>query len=333
MHCMDVSVVLSTYNRARVVGAAIEALLAQETGGLTYEVLIVDNNSTDNTKQVIESYAQQDCRVKYVFEGKQGVAYGRNAGIALTRGEYIAFCDDDVTVSPTWLRTLYEELLRYPDADFIGGKVLPLWKNTPPAWIDAKMAPLALQDYGDVPLRVSSENPRCLISACLAVRRQAFDRAGLFDPATQRVGNSIGSSEDHDWEMKVWQRGGYGVYVPSILCYAEVPPERQVKSYHRRWHLGNGKFSAIAWRPNFEGGAFQLLGVPAFVYRQLLEAAFSYFGTLIRGDAAEAFDRENNLFFFLGFVGERWKQRLSGRSKTDSAASAGSTPAHSTEPS
>lgn len=312
---MDVSVVMSTYNRAHVLGAAIEALLRQETGGLAYEVLIVDNNSTDHTKQVIESYARNDSRLRYVFEKKQGVAYGRNAGIALTKGEYIAFCDDDVIVSPSWLRNFHEALLRYPDADFIGGKVLPLWKNTPPKWIDSKMAPLALQDYGDTPERVSKDNPRCLISACLAVRRQAFERAGLFDPATQRVGNSIGSSEDHDWELKVWHRGGYGMYVPDVICYAEVPPERQVRSYHRRWHLGNGKFTAIARQPEFEGGSFQLLDVPAFLYRQTVESGLRYLSSVLRGRSIEAFHRENRLFFYLGFVGERWKQQLMGRPK------------------
>lgn len=331
---MDVSVVISTYNRASILGRAIEALLVQDTGGLTYEVVIVDNNSTDNTKQVIESYAQRDSRIKYAFEKKQGVAYGRNTGIALTQGEYILFCDDDVTVSPNWLQKLHEELLRYPDADFVGGRVLPFWKNAPPAWLDVRMAPLALQDYGDTPQRVSAENPRCLISACLGVRRRAFDRAGLFDPATQRVGNSIGSSEDHDWEMKVWQNGGFGVYVPSVLCYAEVPPVRQLKSYHRRWHLGNGKFAAIAPGRQFEGGAFRLLGVPPFVYRQLLEAASHYLAALLRqGNSASTFERENKLFFFLGFVRERWNQTLFRRNNTASAVSPDSAPAHSPDPS
>lgn len=330
---MNVSVVMSTYNRARLLGPAIEALLAQDTGGLTYEVLVVDNNSTDNTKQVIESYAERDPRIKYVFEKKQGVAYGRNAGIALTKGKYIAFCDDDVTVTPTWLRSLHEALLRYPDADFVGGKVLPLWKGTPPSWIDSKMSPLALQDYGETPQLVSKENPRCLISACLAVRRQAFERAGLFDPATQRVGNSIGSSEDHDWELKVWQRGGYGVYVPSVLCYAEVPPERQVKSYHRRWHLGNGKFTAIARQPGFEGGSFQLLDVPAFMYRQTFEAGLSYLGSLLRGKSSEAFHRENRFFFYLGFLRERWKQQLTGKGKTFPSSPSGASAASSSDPS
>ncbi len=330
---MNISVVMSTYNRSSVLGQALDGLVAQEADSLSFEIIIVDNNSTDNTRQVIESYAQRDGRIRYVSEKKQGVAYGRNAGIAAAKGEYIAFCDDDVIVTPDWLRKLHAALLRFPEADFVGGKVLPVWKTPPPAWLNATLAPLALQDYGEVPEVVSIDNQRCLISACLAVRRGAFERAGTFDPATQRVGNGIGSTEDHEWEMKVWTNGGIGVYVPDVACYAEIPAYRMVKSYHRRWHLGHGKFSAIAWRPNFQGGAFQLLGVPAFVYRQLAEAASHYFGALVQGKSAETFDRENKLFFFLGFVRERWKQRLTGRHKTDSAASPGASPAHSPDPS
>ena len=326
---MDVSVVMSTYNRSGVLGQALDGLTAQEAGGLSHEVIIVDNNSTDNTRQVIESYAQRDGRIRYVFEKKQGVAYGRNAGISAAQGKYIAFCDDDVIVTPDWLRKMHAALLRFPEADFVGGKVLPVWKTAVPAWLNSRLAPLALQDYGEAPEVMSLENQRCLISACLAVRRRAFERAGYFDPATQRVGNGIGSTEDHEWEMKVWARGGIGVYVPDVACYAEIPAYRMVKSYHRRWHLGHGKFSAIAQRREFEGGAFRLLGVPAFVYRQLLQAASRYFGTLIQGNSAEAFDRENKLFFFLGFVRERWKQTLSGRNKTDSASSPGPAPAQS----
>jgi glycosyltransferase involved in cell wall biosynthesis len=327
---MNISVVMSTYNRANFLGQAIEALLSQETRGLSYELVVVDNNSTDNTKQVIESYARRDPKVKYVFEKRQGVAYGRNAGIEVAQGEYLAFCDDDVIVPPDWVRQMHAALLRYPDADFIGGKVLVRWGAPPPRWLDERMAPLACQDFGDKPFKVSLEFQRCLISANLGVRRRAFERAGLFDPTTQRVGDGIGSTEDYDWELSVWQSGGHGMYVPDVVCSAVVPARRMVKSYHRRWHLGHGKFNAIARRSDYEGGSFRLLDVPAFMYRQVGEVAFQYLGSLMRGNFAEAFHHENLLFFYLGFIRERWKQQLLGRGKELSPASvpaASATPA------
>jgi glycosyltransferase involved in cell wall biosynthesis len=313
---MDISVVMSTYNRANVLGMALDSLVAQDVGDLSYEVVIVDNNSTDGTRQIVESYMQRDSRLRYVFEKRQGLAYGRNAGIAAAQSDFIAFCDDDIVVPPDWARKLHASLAKHQEADFVGGKVLPLWKITPPAWLTGKLPPLALQDYGDETEVVSLANQRCLIGACLAMRRRAFERAGYFDTATQRVGDSVGSTEDHEWEMKVWLNGGIGVYVPDVICYAEIPPDRMVKSYHRRWHLGHGKFTAIAPRSAYDGGAFQLLGVPAFVYRQLVETVARYLRTLAKGKPAETFHLENQLFFFIGFVCERWKRALMGHRRT-----------------
>jgi glucosyl-dolichyl phosphate glucuronosyltransferase len=308
---MEISVVMSTYNRCDLLDQDIEALLNQKTDGVEYEVILVDNNSTDNTARKIASYAQRDSRLRYVFEGRQGVAYGRNAGIAAARADVIAFCDDDVYVAEDWLQKIRQALLRYPEAEFVGGKVLPVWRQPPPRWIMTKMGPLALQDYGEEPMRVSMENARCLVSACLAVRRRAFDKAGLFPLETQRVKDSVGSSEDYEWELEVWKYGGHGMYVPDIICYCEVPASRLVKSYHRRWHLGHGKFNALARRRDFEGGRWRVLDVPAFVYRQILGAALGTVAQSIKGNSAAAFEQENYLLFYFGFIRERWKAQLS----------------------
>jgi glycosyltransferase involved in cell wall biosynthesis len=312
---MDISVVMSTYNRCDLLDKDIEALLNQKTDGLEYEIIIVDNNSTDRTAEKVASYAQRDYRVRYVFEGRQGVAYGRNAGIAAARGDAIAFCDDDVFVAENWLQRMHEALLRYPEADFVGGKVIAVWKQPPPRWLMTKMAPLALQDYGEEPMRVSMENAVCLVSACLGIRRRALDKAGLFPLETQRVKDSVGSSEDYEWELEVWKYGGHGMYVPDIVCYCEVPASRLLKSYHRRWHLGHGKFNALGRRRDFEGGRWRFLDVPAFMYRQIAASAIRTAVYSLRHDWAAAFEQENYLFFYFGFIRERWKVQFSGGRK------------------
>lgn len=309
---MDISVVMSTYNRCGLLDQDISALLGQKTNRLEYEVIVVDNNSTDNTAGKIAAYAHQDSRVRYIFEGLQGVAYGRNAGIRAARADLIAFCDDDVYVAENWLQSIYDALARYPDAEFVGGKVVPVWKQPPPKWLMTNMAPLALQDYGEQPMRVSMENARCLVSACLGVRRRALDRAGLFPLETQRVKDSVGSSEDYEWELEVWKYGGHGMYVPEPICYCEIPASRLVKSYHRRWHLGHGKFNALARRRDFEGGRWRFLDVPAFMYRQLAGAAIGTVMQTMRGNPAAAFEQENFLLFYFGFIKERWKTQLPG---------------------
>jgi glycosyltransferase involved in cell wall biosynthesis len=309
----DLSVVLSTYNRGALLKNALDRLLLQETSGIDYEILIVDNNSSDDTKQVVLSYIERDVHFRYIFEPRQGLSFARNAGIAAARSDLIVFCDDDVEVSPTWLQKNYDASVRFPEADYIGGRVLPIWSGPVPAWVKRTMAPFALSDLGDDALIVSPAKPHCLVGASLAVRRRALTKAGLFSIETQRVKNEIGSTEDFDWQIKVWAYGGHGVYVPDIVCKTEVPRDRLSKSYHRRWHLGHGKFNAIARRPQWDGDR-RLLGVPAFMYRQALEATFEFVKFLLRGKRAEAFESEMNFLFYVGFVRHRWKIELLGTS-------------------
>jgi hypothetical protein len=85
--------------------------------------------------------------------------------------------------------------------------------------------------------------------------------------------------------------------------------DRLSKSYHRRWHLGHGKFNAIARRPEWEGTR-RLLGVPMFMYRQAIEAFLQLSKSLLRADRAGAFECEMNLLFYLGFFKQRWKTHL-----------------------
>jgi glucosyl-dolichyl phosphate glucuronosyltransferase len=309
---VDLSVVLSTYNRGALLKNALEKLVAQQSSGMEYEILVVDNNSTDHTKQLVQSFVERDPHFRYIFEPKQGLSYARNAGIEAARSDLIVFCDDDVEVAPDWVQKYHEASQRFPDADYIGGRVLPIWSGPVPGWVRRTMAPFALSDLGEEAFVVSPERPHCLVGASLAVRRRAFEKAGLFSIETQRVKNSIGSTEDFDWQIKVWAYGGHGVYVPEIVCATEVPRDRLSKKYHRRWHLGHGKFNAIARRPQWDGKR-RLLGVPAYMYRQAMESAVGSAKYLLKGDKAEAFEREANLLFYIGFIKQRWKMHLDRR--------------------
>ena len=316
---MDISVIISTYNRCDLLGRAISSILAQEADTPPFELIVVNNNCTDDTSKVIDSFVSRDARVRTVFEKRQGLSYGRNAGIAAAQGQFIIFTDDDVVVTPNWVRKFHEAFLQYPDAAFFGGKVLPIWELEPESWLDALSPPLALQDMGNQPVKVTFEVQRCLIGACLGIRRSTFDKVGLFDPATQRVGDSIGSTEDHDWELSVWETGAYGLYVPDIVCAAEISANRMTKSYHRRWHFGHGKFSAISQRSEYAGGRFQVLDVPAFMYRQIVQYAFRTVIARLRGREKEAFNYETFVHFYSGFIRQRWRSALSGRGRQSTA--------------
>jgi glycosyltransferase involved in cell wall biosynthesis len=292
MATCQLSVVVSTYNRADRLPPALASLLCQ-TGDIAYEVIVVDNNSSDGTSDVIAGIAASDSRVRHVFEPRQGLSHGRNAGIARARASIVAFTDDDVRVAPDWVAQIRKTFDEHRDVGYVGGRVLPHWLRTPPAWLTtAHWAPLALQDYGDEEMVVGPDRAICLVGASLAFRRQVFDRVGLFAPALGRIKDGIGSTEDHDLQLRAWRAGLRGLYTPAIVSTADVTPDRMVKAYHRRWHRGHGRHCALMrlreYVPADLGPLSEprdlvvLFGSPAFVYAELLRNARRWLGAAVR---------------------------------------------------
>jgi len=307
------SIVLPTYNRAAELPLAVESALDQTASPDSYEIIVVDNNSTDGTAEVIgELTAQYPGRVFGVLERRQGVAYARQAGIDAARAELVGFFDDDVRIAREWVETILRTFEQHPDIDVLGGKVLPSWTAPPPAWLTSvHWAPLALQDFGDAPMSVSRENPRGLISANLACRKSIFERVGGFSPEFQRVKDSIGSLEDDEWIRRLWRSGGRALYVPDLVTYTIVPASRLTRTYHRRWHKGHGRFYAKLRADEMERtsvGTF--LGVPAHLYRSAGADVVGWIRAAIAGQADRAFLHETRLRFFRGFVHQRFAERL-----------------------
>jgi glycosyltransferase involved in cell wall biosynthesis len=308
-----VSVVLPTYNRAAALPHAVGSALHQTASPSSYEVIVVDNNSTDETAQVIERLQEEfPGRLRSILEQRQGVAYARQAGIDASRADIVAFFDDDVRVAPDWIENIVRLFRERPDVECVGGKVLPVWSAPPPSWLTAAhWAPLALQDFGDAPMMVSLENPRALISANMACRKRVFAKVGGFSPQFQRVKDGIGSLEDDEWIRRLWKAGGRALYAPELVTSTEVPSSRLTRAYHRRWHRGHGRFYALLRAEEMERSSLgSFLGVPAHMYRAAVGDLAGWLTATVRGRADLAFLHEVKLRFFRGFFGARWTERL-----------------------
>lgn len=316
----DVSVVISTYNRAEVLPYALESLLQQEPPHLRYEIVVVDNNSTDSTRAVVESLTARGYRhLRYLFEPRQGLAYGRNAGILASTAPIIAFTDDDVTVGPDWVQTLKEAFEAYPETDCIGGRVLPRWSRPVPSWLTREhWGPLALLDYGDAPFYVNASKRLCLIGANTAFRRAVFSRIGLLASHVQSYKREV-ATEDHELLLRLWRSGGQGLYLPNLLVTSDIASERVTKAYHRRWHKRHGRSLAIMHDEGFEQTRRGwVLGAPGWICRTAVEGAVRCVGSLLRGDPDRAFLHETRLRFSVGFLATRWREFLS-RASSDKA--------------
>jgi glycosyltransferase involved in cell wall biosynthesis len=307
----DVSVVISTYNRAPSLVLTLESLLRQETPpGLHYEIIVVDNNSTDNTREVVEGLRSRGFwRLLYRFESRQGVSYGRNTGISVARAPIVAFTDDDNDVSPAWVATIKATLDAHPGVDVLGGPILPRWPFPPPRWLDRRhWSPLAIMDYGDHPFPSNAASPICFLTANLAVRREAFERVGAFSPSFPR-------GQDHEFLLRFWRAGGQAWYVPALVAHARIQPARLTRRYHREWHRRHGVAAASMRLQESIGplgslldapvGGSALSGAPPFVYGELFRETKAWVGSLPRGNASLRLHHSDRMRYLARYLRER----------------------------
>jgi len=276
-HQPDISVVISTHNRSALLARALGALVNQEVPpGLAYEVVVVDNGSTDDTRQVVDRFSAGAAVVRYVHEPRLGVSYGRNTGIWTTTAPLIAFTDDDNIVCRGWVATIKALMDAHPDAWAVGGPVRAEWPDHIPSWLDRRhWGPLAILDYGNTTFYTSARDPRCLLTANLAFRREVFDRIDGFSADFPRC-------QDHELLVRLWQAGGLALYAPALVVGATIETERLTRPYHRRWHARHGRFSAAMQSEELLDSAgglrpaplsrAALFAVPPHVYAELVRA-------------------------------------------------------------
>lgn len=334
---MKYSVVIATHNRAQDLEKTLASLAALQPDG-PWEVIVVDNNSTDDTRRVVDSAAAVfPVPVKYVFESRQGRSPALNAGIRIARGEIVATTDDDVRVPAGWLNAASAALERL-QCEYVGGRVLPIWGAEPPAWLARRpgkqWAVVALLDYGPEPMEFGARVP---LGVNMAFRREALDRAGLFDPDTGRKAGTLLGQEVREWCIRARKVGVRGFYTPAMVVEHIIPASRLRKAYFRRWFYWRGISRARLYErsgldmeaPESTTLEFSrvphVLGVPRYLYRRAAEHAIGWVSASLRRDPVTAFDHETWLWFFAGILRQRVRD-VWGRRSTAKAGLPARTP-------
>jgi len=269
---VDVSVLICTYQRARLLGGALDALRGQRLpAGRSWEIVVVDNNSTDDTKDVVARFAESaPARVRYVFEPRQGHSHARNAALAEADGAVLAFMDDDVRPAEDWLSAALAALDR-EDVDIVGGRILPLWESTPPAWLEDNAElydNLALMTYADRQRLVLPFAPVPRIwGANFVLRRRVVETVGLFDVNRGHVGTKLSGGDETDYIRRAIEQGLVAVYDPALSVHHLVPRDRMRRGYFRRWVYDYSEGKA-ATEPLPAGAP--LFGAPRWMYRRAL---------------------------------------------------------------
>jgi glycosyltransferase involved in cell wall biosynthesis len=330
-HHLDATVLICTYNRGNLLGETLDAIAKIRTA-LAWEVVVVDNNSTDRTRSVVESrQAHYPITLRYLFEPRQGNSFALNTGIAATHATIIAFTDDDVRVSEEWLQAGCAPMLSNPAIDYTGGPVRPIWDAPPPAWVDQTRSDLwgtlAILDYGRTSF-VFEERKRVPLGANMAVRRTLFDHVGNFDTNLGRVRNSLRGQAQAEFFCRSRNAGARGVYVPAMAVEHHVPASRLTRSYFRRWWFmkGVGRQRLEQIHPMTELGVDllqvpKIAGIPRYIYGSAVRDVGGYLGALATGDRLGAVRHETMLCYFAGYVRGSLSADVSPRSAECIAAS------------
>jgi glycosyltransferase involved in cell wall biosynthesis len=309
----DVSVVVPTYNRSLLLGRTLDSLLAQRTDSLRYEILVVDNGSTDDTREVVKSFARRFPALQYLFEQRQGVSHARNTGIAAASAPIVALIDDDVEADGAWIDEIRRAFDAQPDIDCIGGRIEGRYAEPPPAWFTPRhWGPVALQAEKGSSRHVDANHASaCLMTANFAARRAALQEVGGFSPEFLR-------DEDREIQLRLWAAGKRGLYVPEMVVTAEVPRERLLKRYHRRFHIRAGASHArMRYRDRIDHDgrllpepiyATTLLGTPGFIYRDLLHHAGQWMRSVATLHWNRAFYHETRVLYFGSYVWTRLRE-------------------------
>jgi glycosyltransferase involved in cell wall biosynthesis len=318
---MKFSIVIPTYNRAMELRETLYSL-GKISSSESWEVIVVDNNSNDNTAAVVAEIARSfPVELRYIFEGQQGKPAALNTGIGISSGQILAFTDDDHRFEPDWLDQAARGFVRF-GCDYVGGKILPLWQGPMPRWLTTDSARhravIGMADYGSEPLEFG-KNPA--MGGNMAVRREAFTVAGLWDNRLGRRGKTLLGQEQREWCVRARAAGLRGVYLPQMVVYHLVPLERLKKSYFRRWFYWHGISRAILYEnfgldmesPEESNLDFSkvphIVGVPRYMFRRCINSFVKMLRAYGRRELSAAFDQELWMWFFLGIIRQRWKSR------------------------
>ncbi|MEZ5306514.1 MAG: glycosyltransferase [Pyrinomonadaceae bacterium] len=301
----DICVVIPTFNRATTLEKTLESiLLAEKPEGSRIQIVVVDNNSNDATREVCQKFSNEfkGCEYEYVFEEQQGKSYALNTGIQRLKGDLFVCIDDDIEVDSKWfieVNELFSE--RWEDLDFASGRMLPIWESDPPEWIEAvKESVLAIRDYGDEEWVHGMDTP-IMTGGHGVMKLDVVREIGMYDVRLGPTGKDLVGCEDDALYETLLRNKYRGIYCPKLRFFHFVPSYRLTKKYFRNWNFGAGIGWSLKDKLIQEYSGRRLLGIPAYLYREALSGAKYGIISLIK-NSPDSVKEEAKFWTFAGFL-------------------------------
>lgn len=237
----QLSIVICTYNRERYIAESIRSALKQTADKQFYQLIVVNNNSKDRTDDICRALLDEEqLQFDYFIEFNQGNSFARNRGIEESKGEIIAFIDDDAMVEHNYVENLLKFYREHLDVDAVGGRIYPRYEEEKANWLSPVLMPLiAALDMGNSPRPFRwGKFP---IGANMSFRKQVFNQIGVFNVELGRIGANLQGGDEKDvfarmrlQNMKIW-------YCPEVAVHHVIPASRLEVSYIRRMGIGVGE--------------------------------------------------------------------------------------------
>lgn len=234
------SVVVCTYNREKYIGRCLEHLQRQGNKH-AYEVIIIDNNSSDATAAICKSFIAKhsEKKFRYYVESNQGLSFARNRGIREAVGNLIAFIDDDAFVGNGYIANLIVYFSKHEHVMAIGGAIQPIYESKEPVWMSKYLLPLvAAQDMGEK--AIPFKGRKFPIGANMAFRKIVFEKYGMFNIHLGRKGSSLEGGEEKELFLRLKSNQHPVHYLPNVKVEHVIPDSRTTSSYIKKQAIGIG---------------------------------------------------------------------------------------------
>ena len=275
---IELSVIVSSRNRAKQLATLIKCLGTQKNiEKLAWEIVIVDNNSSDNTKEVSYAFCEgSNLKINYIFEPKTGLSYARNAGVLASKGSLLLFVDDDILIPPEFISNALFGAQEFSDVHIFGFKVLPDFDGLKfPFWMTFKkpfnisQSFLPVHDLGSEPLSYPNRITQNPLGACFLVKKEVFEKLG---PFREDIGaGQSGAHEDSEFFWYALINKFKILYWPYAALYHPVTPGRLTGKYLHQWYFNSGKSLYLVKNTGriFNLNKKPILGIEGFISNKL----------------------------------------------------------------
>lgn len=240
---MKFTIAICTWNGASRIESTLDSIVGLEKQDeIDWELLVVDNNSTDNTRQVCESFSDR-IPIRVVEEKQQGLSFSRNCAVDHATGDYMIWTDDDVKVAPDWLAVYRDAIEQYPNAAFFGGKIKPFFQHKTPAWVNKNWefcsGVFAERDLGDERFEINALDN--LPFGANFVTRTDIQNEFRYDPKFGRVAKGVRGFDEIDVLSRMLAAGHVGIWIPEACLEHLIPESRTSLKYVADFYEGQGE--------------------------------------------------------------------------------------------